>query len=37
MEAKVELPEKFAYWHGIPREEIQWYPIIDESKCIWIQ
>ncbi|WP_448382907.1 4Fe-4S dicluster domain-containing protein [Desulfosoma sp.] len=27
------LPEKFAFWKGIPREEIEWNPHIDESKC----
>jgi len=27
------LPEKFAKWNGIPREEIDWHPTIDESKC----
>ncbi|MEJ5365253.1 MAG: 4Fe-4S dicluster domain-containing protein [Desulfosoma sp.] len=27
------LPEKFAFWKGIPREKIQWNPRIDESKC----
>ena len=21
-------------WHGIPRENIKWHPIVDESKCI---
>ena len=21
-------------WHGIPREEIDWHPIVDEDKCI---
>lgn len=21
-------------WHGIPREEIPWYPTVDEKKCI---
>ena len=30
----MSLPEKFAYWKGIPREEISWYPTIDESKCV---
>ncbi|WP_369018228.1 ferredoxin family protein [Thermatribacter velox] len=29
----MNLPEKFAYWKGIPRQEIYWYPTIDESKC----
>ena len=27
------LPEKYAKWKGIPREEIEWYPIIDKEKC----
>ncbi len=25
---------KFAKFHGIDREQIQWNPVIDESKCI---
>ena len=25
---------KFAKFHGIDREKIQWNPVIDESKCI---
>ncbi len=29
----MSLPEKYAYWKGIPREEIDWYPYIDENKC----
>ena len=29
-----KLPEKFAYWHGIEREKIEWFPTIDEGKCI---
>ena len=28
------MEDKFAYWHGIPREEINWNPTIDESKCV---
>lgn len=28
------LPEKFAYWKGIPREEIDWNPSIDPDKCV---
>ncbi|HOL21654.1 MAG TPA: 4Fe-4S binding protein [bacterium] len=28
------IPEKFAKWKGIPREEIEWAPIIDENKCV---
>jgi NAD-dependent dihydropyrimidine dehydrogenase PreA subunit len=28
------MDEKFAKWHGIPREEIDWHPTIDESRCI---
>ncbi|MGC8505548.1 MAG: 4Fe-4S dicluster domain-containing protein [Thermoplasmata archaeon] len=23
----------FASWHGIPRSQIHWEPVIDESKC----
>ena len=29
----MNLPEQFAKWNGIPREEIDWHPTIDESKC----
>ncbi|GAB4117776.1 MAG: hypothetical protein Kow00103_14730 [Candidatus Caldatribacteriota bacterium] len=29
----MSLPEKFAYWKGIPREEIDWHPYINENKC----
>ncbi len=29
----MSLPEKYAYWKGVPREEIEWHPHIDESKC----
>ena len=25
---------KFDKWHGIDRKKIDWYPVIDESKCI---
>ena len=21
-------------WHGIPRDEIEWFPIIDTGKCV---
>ena len=28
------LPEKFAKWKGVPREEIDWHPTINESKCM---
>ncbi len=28
------LDPKFAYWHGIPREKIPWYPTVIEEKCI---
>ncbi len=34
MEVIKKPDPKFAYWHGIPREEIPWYPTIDEDKCI---
>ncbi|MCM8761871.1 MAG: ferredoxin family protein [Candidatus Omnitrophica bacterium] len=30
----VKIPEQFAKWKGIPREEIDWHPIIDEDKCV---
>lgn len=26
--------KKFTEWHGIPRENIDWHPVIDELKCI---
>lgn len=29
----MSLPEKFATWKGVPREEIDWQPIISEEKC----
>jgi len=25
---------QFGKWHGIERKKIDWYPVIDESKCI---
>ena len=28
-----ELPEKFATWKGVPRQEINWHPTINESQC----
>ncbi|OYT64498.1 hypothetical protein B6U74_05405 [Candidatus Bathyarchaeota archaeon ex4484_205] len=28
-----KIDPKFAYWKGIPREEITWHPTVDESKC----
>ncbi len=28
------MNEKFSKWKGIPREEINWSPIIDENKCV---
>jgi NAD-dependent dihydropyrimidine dehydrogenase PreA subunit len=28
------MDKKFEEWHGIPREKIEWYPKIDEEKCI---
>ncbi len=27
------LPEQYAKWKGVPREEIDWHPSIDEGKC----
>ncbi len=26
--------DKFSMWHGIDRKEIDWYPVVDEEKCI---
>ncbi len=26
--------KKFSEWHGIERNKIEWFPAIDESKCI---
>jgi len=26
--------KKYDKWHGIPRKEIEWYPTVDENKCI---
>jgi len=31
---KAEVDKKFASWKNIPREEINWYPVIDENKCV---
>ena len=28
-----ELPEKFATWKGVPRQEIDWHPTINASQC----
>ena len=33
-EPQQQLPEKFRYWKGIPRETIEWNPTIDPSKCV---
>ncbi|TYB89330.1 MAG: hypothetical protein FXF54_09860 [Kosmotoga sp.] len=30
----MKIKEKFAYWKGVPREEIEWHPTIDETKCV---
>ena len=30
----MSLPEKFATWKGIPREEIDWSPNVDTDRCI---
>ena len=32
-EEKAKLDPKFAYWKGMPREEITWHPKIDENRC----
>jgi len=34
MNEQQKLDPKFAKWHGIDRKKIDWYPVIDESKCI---
>jgi len=26
--------DKFSEWHGIKRKEVDWYPVVDEEKCI---
>ncbi|MGC8778939.1 MAG: hypothetical protein ACP5Q4_09725 [Candidatus Caldatribacteriaceae bacterium] len=31
---RTEPDAKCAFWKGIPREAIDWYPAIDESKCV---
>jgi NAD-dependent dihydropyrimidine dehydrogenase PreA subunit len=28
------MEKKIDEWHGISRKEIEWYPNVDESKCI---
>ena len=28
------MADKSQTWHGIPREEIPWYPAVDPNKCI---
>jgi len=33
-EKKVVLDEKYTKWKGVPREEIDWSPTIDETKCV---
>lgn len=30
----MSLPEKFARWKGIPREEIDWKPSVDPDRCV---
>ena len=34
MDEKPRSDEKFAKWHEINREEIDWHPAVDESACI---
>lgn len=29
-----KMEDKFAKWHGINRESIDWHPVIDEEKCV---
>ena len=33
-EKNVKLDEKYVKWKGVPREEINWHPKIDENKCV---
>ena len=28
------VKKDFRFWRGIPREEIDWHPSIDEQKCV---
>jgi len=30
----VEDEKRYSEWHGVPREKINWYPVIDYEKCI---
>ena len=32
-EPRTRQQQRSAMWYGIPREQIQWYPIIDPGKC----
>jgi ferredoxin len=34
MDTQKNQDPKFAKFHGVDREQIQWNPVIDESKCI---
>jgi len=34
MKEQQKKDPKFAKFHGVDREKIQWNPVIDESKCI---
>lgn len=29
----MNVPDQFAQWKGAPREEIEWYPTINEDAC----
>ncbi len=31
---KTNTDKKFAIWKNIPRQEINWHPVIDEDKCV---
>ncbi len=32
--SNANVDKKYSMWKGIPREEIDWHPIIDETKCV---
>lgn len=34
MDNQKNIDPKFAKFHGIDRDQIQWNPVVDESKCV---